>query len=121
MKEFTQDICDRFSNILLETQSDDNLSIFYTKNTIDVNGDEGRLYMRLFKDELQIAYIIFKNRRVGTATKIVNECISVCKELDLKRIVVQGVSSEEMKLFCNKMNFTKIEDKFGNKDYELLV
>lgn len=121
MKELSFDICNRFYSIMLKHQSDDNLSLVSRSNTVCIDGDEGRLYMRLFRDELQIAYIVFKNRRVGTATDIVNECINVCKELNLKRIVIQGVLTEEMELFCNKMNFSKIEDQFGNKDYELVI
>lgn len=52
MKEFTENICNRFSDILLAKQKDDNLSIHYTKSIIDVNGDEGRLYIKLFRDEI---------------------------------------------------------------------
>ena len=122
MKEFTQDICDRFSNILSESQSDDDLSIFYTKNTIDVNGNEGRVYIKLFRDEIQIPYIVLKNRRRGTGTAVVNECINLCKEMDLKKVVVLGVMTEEMKCLCNKLGFSKIKyNYYDNNDYELLV
>lgn len=121
MKELSFDICNRFYSIMMEYQSDDNLTLSSSSNTVTIDGDEGRLYMRLVRDELQIAYIVLKNRRVGTATAIVNECIKVCKELNLKRIVIQGVLTKEMELFCDKMNFSKIENEFSNNDYELVV
>ena len=122
MKEFTKDICDRFSNILLEFQSDDNLSIYHTKNTIDVNGDEGRVYIKLFRDEIQIPYIVLKNKRKGTGTAVINECINICKEMNLKRVTILGVMTEEMKCLCNKLGFSKIEyNYYDNNDYEFVL
>lgn len=123
MKDFSDSICNRISDILLVHQEDDDLSIAYNKNTIDIIGNEGRLYIKLFRDELQIPYIVFKNRRVGTGTAVVNECVNICRELGLRRIVVLGVLTEEMKLFCNKLKFSKVRPMgyYDNNDYELVV
>lgn len=122
MLGFNYDMFNRISNILLKTQSDDDLSLAYTSRTINVKGNESTLYIKLFKDELQIPYIVFKNKRVGTATELVNECKNICKELDLSKIVISGVMSEEMESFCNKLNFKRLADNgFGYYDYELVV
>ena len=122
MVSFNKDICDRFSEILLSTQEDDDLSICFNKNTIDVIGNEGRLYIKIFKDELHIPYIVFKNTRVGTGTAILNECKRVCKELGLVKIKILGVMTKEMEMFCRKFNFTKLQDNgFGHYDYMLLL
>lgn len=85
MLGFNYDMFNRISNILLKTQSDDDLSLAYTSRTINVKGNESTLYIKLFKDELQIPYIMFKNKRVGTATELVNECKNICKELGLRK------------------------------------
>ncbi|MGV3076400.1 hypothetical protein ACEE21_15075 [Clostridium baratii] len=122
MAEFTESIYNRFSDILLAKQKDDNLSIHYTKNVIDVNGDEGRLYIKLFRDEIQIPYIVFKNKRVGTGTEVINECINIGKSLGLSKVMILGVLTKEMELLCEKMKFIKYRDNgFGHYDYMLEI
>lgn len=122
MQKFTIDTCKRFSRILLKTQSDDNMSIAYGKETIDVIGDEGRLLIKLSIDGILIGYMAFKNKRKGTGTAIINECIDICKEEGLGKVTVIGVISKDMECLCKKLGFSKVEyHYYDDNDYELLV
>lgn len=122
IKVFTDSMCSRFSDVLLATQGDDDLSISYHEGVFDAIGNEGRLYIKIFRDELQISYIVFKNKRVGTGTGIINECIRTGRELGLKKVLILGVMTEEMTLLCDKMKFSKLrENGFGHYDYILSI
>lgn len=112
--KFTEEIANRLYNSVLKTQSDDNLSLNFSNNVIDISGDEGRVYIRLFKDELQLAYLVFKNRRQGACTDLLNECKLICKELGLSGISIESVLTFEMMCFCKKHGFNTIIGEFGN-------
>lgn len=118
--KFTREIAERLYSIVTKTQSDDDLSLYFTNNILDINGNESRVYIRIFKDELQIAYLVFKNRRKGTGTDLLNECKLICKELGLSRIIIESVLTFEMECFCEKHGFKNIKDEFG-KNYVLKI
>lgn len=122
-EEITEDIANRLFAVIYETQSDDNLTGNYSATTLDINGDESRVYIRLFKDELQIAYVIFKHKRKGTCTKLLNECKLVCKELGLTKILVESVLTDDMENFCRKHSFRLKEESYNSfpKNYLLVL
>lgn len=122
-KEITEDIANRLFAVIYETQSDDNLTMYYSPTTLDINGDEGRVYIRVYKDELQIAYVIFKHKRKGTCTKLLNECKLVCKELGLTKILMESVLTNDMECFCKKHGFNLKDEPYNsfNKNYILEV
>lgn len=122
-KEITEDIANRLFAVIYETQSDDNLTMYYSPTTLDINGDEGRVYIRVYKDELQIAYVIFKHKRKGTCTKLLNECKLVFKELGLTKILMESVLTNDMECFCKKHGFNLKDEPYNsfNKNYILEV
>lgn len=122
-KEITEDIANRLFAVIYETQSDDNLTMYYSPTTLDINGDEGRVYIRVYKDELQIAYVIFKHKRKGTCTKLLNECKLVCKELGLTKILMESVLTNDIECFCKKHGFNLKDEPYNsfNKNYILEV
>lgn len=122
-KEITEDIANRIYAVICETQSDDNLTMYYSSTTLDINGDEGRVYIRVYRDELQIAYIVFKHRRKGTCTKLLSECKLICKELGLTKILMESVLTNDMECFCKKHGFNLKDEPYNssNKNYILEV
>ena len=104
-KEITEEMARRLYNIVYATQADDNLTLHFTNTTLEIDGDEGRVFIRVFRDELQIAYIVFKHRRKGTCTKLLSECKLICKELGLTKILMESVLTNDMECFCKKHGF----------------
>lgn len=122
-KEITEDIANRIYAVICETQSDDNLTMYYSSTTLDINGDEGRVYIRVYRDELQIAYVVFKHKRKGTCTKLLNECKLVCKELGLTKILIESVMTDDMECFCKKHGLYLKEEPYASftKNYLLTL
>lgn len=122
-KEITEEIAKRLYGIVYATQSDDNLTFHFTNNTLEIDGDEGRVFIRVFRDELQIAYIVFKHRRKGTCTKLLSECKLICKELGLTKILMESVLTNDMECFCKKHGFNLKDEPYNsfNKNYILEV
>lgn len=104
-KEITEEMARRLYNIVYAAQADDNLTLHFTNITLEIDGDEGRVFIRVFRDELQIAYIVFKHRRKGTCTKLLSECKLICKELGLTKILMESVLTNDMECFCKKHGF----------------
>lgn len=120
-KEITEEIARRLYSIVYATQSDDNLTLHFTNTTLEIDGDEGRVFIRVFRDELQIAYVIFKHKRKGTCSKVLNECKLICKELELTKILMESVLTDDMECFCKKHGFNLKDEpyKSSSKNYIL--
>lgn len=103
---FNRAIFESISDIIRERQLDDNYTAWFDQDTMDFIGDEGRVYIKIYDRSLVIPYIVLKNTRVGTATKLFERLKVIAKELSLTEFKVLGVQSEAMEKFCLKQGFS---------------